>query len=558
MYPAKQEKYFPLLIGLVAALFFLPFLGNVHLFDWDEINFAEAAREMIVLKDYLRVHIDFEPFWEKPPLFIWLQAGAMKLFGVNEYAARFPNAICGIVTLLVIYKIGKYLHNVKFGLLWVLAYFGSILPHLYFKSGIIDPWFNLFIFSGLYFFVLGYWKKQSLLASLEKNKSVYFILSGFFIGLAFLTKGPVAYLIPGLSLFVYWVFKKFRFYVSIPDFLLYTLFVCLTAGVWFGVETLVNGPWFVTTFIEYQIRLLSTEDAGHGGFMGYHFVVLLLGCFPSSIFAVRALMRRNDKSTIAQKDFKLWMSILFWVVLILFSLVKSKIVHYSSLAYFPLTYLAAISLFELVEARDNIKKWQQAFLYGVGSLLALILIIVPFIGDNIHEIRPLIKDQFASENLKANIDWTYFESIAGLALLFSVIIGVFKLRKNSSATQGVVFLFVGTAISLQLILFFFIDKVEAISQNAAIEFIESVKDKNAYVVTKKYKSYATYFYSASTPKDRHPDYSRDWLHYGKNIDKDVYILTKVHKRKKFETEVPDAVKVDEKNGYILYVRKAKD
>jgi len=58
-----------LLIAGLAALFFIPFLGRVHLFDWDEINFAEASREMIKTHDYTRVYIDFKPFWEKPPMF---------------------------------------------------------------------------------------------------------------------------------------------------------------------------------------------------------------------------------------------------------------------------------------------------------------------------------------------------------------------------------------------------------------------------------------------------------------------------------------------------------
>ena len=554
----KYENLLSLLIGLVAALFFLPFLGNVHLFDWDEINFAEAAREMIVLKDYLRVHIDFLPFWEKPPLFIWLQVIAMKIFGINEYAARFPNALCGIFTLVVIFRIGKFIQDVKFGLLWALAYFGSILPHLYFKSGIIDPWFNLFIFSGLYFFILAYWKRAGLLNTLKKSKGVYFIISGFFIGLALLTKGPVAYLIPALCFFVYWFYKRLRLYVSIPDFFLYTFVVLSVAGLWFGVEAWANGPWFFETFITYQIRLLSTEDAGHGGFLGYHFVVLLLGCFPASIFAIRSLARRNKGMSLAQKDFKLWMSILFWVVIILFSLVKSKIVHYSSLAYFPLTYLAALSLWEMVNGKDVLKKWMHLFLYTIGGLLAFLLIAVPFVGNNLEKLKPLIKDQFTKANLDAINDWTYFESIAGLVLLSSLVLAIYKMRKSKQKLSAVFILFGGTALSVQLILFFIIGKVENISQRAAIEFIKSVKGKGAYVVTKKYKSYATYFYSESTPEDRHTDYSRDWLHYGKNIDKDVYIITKVHKKKAFEAEVPDAVKVEERNGYVLYVRKAKD
>ena len=52
-----------LYIFLASCLLFIPFLGSVHLFDWDEINFAECAREMIVSKDYLRTQIDFKPFW---------------------------------------------------------------------------------------------------------------------------------------------------------------------------------------------------------------------------------------------------------------------------------------------------------------------------------------------------------------------------------------------------------------------------------------------------------------------------------------------------------------
>jgi 4-amino-4-deoxy-L-arabinose transferase-like glycosyltransferase len=58
-----------LLIAVVAALLFFHSLGRVPLFDWDEINFAESAREMIETGNYMQVQINYEPFWEKPPLF---------------------------------------------------------------------------------------------------------------------------------------------------------------------------------------------------------------------------------------------------------------------------------------------------------------------------------------------------------------------------------------------------------------------------------------------------------------------------------------------------------
>ncbi len=103
----KKSLFVYLGIVVVAALLLLPFLGSVHLFDSDEVNYAESAREMILTGDYMNVQIDFEPFPEKPPLFFWLQVVSMKLFGINEFAARFPNFICGIITLIMLYFIGS-------------------------------------------------------------------------------------------------------------------------------------------------------------------------------------------------------------------------------------------------------------------------------------------------------------------------------------------------------------------------------------------------------------------------------------------------------------------
>ena len=130
---ARKISIYHLLIAAVSAILFIPFLGGVHLFDWDEINFAESAREMILTGDYLNVQVNFEVFWEKPPLFAWFQVVSMKVFGINEFAARFPNAVCGIITLLVLFNIGKKLYTERFGLIWVLVYGASILPHFYFR-----------------------------------------------------------------------------------------------------------------------------------------------------------------------------------------------------------------------------------------------------------------------------------------------------------------------------------------------------------------------------------------------------------------------------------------
>jgi len=437
----------------------MPFLGGVHLFDWDEINFAEMAREMILLDDYLRVYINFEPFWEKPPLFVWLQAISMKIFGINEFAARFPNAVCGTFTLLILYRMGHVLKGNRFGILWALSYFGSILPFLYFKSGIIDPWFNLLIFSSLYFLILFYYKKiNAKNIVLEKSKWFYFLISGLTLGLAILMKGPVAFLIVSLVLGIYWIFEKFRFYINPIEFIIFT-FLCFSVSLlWLGIETFKNGPWFIQEFTTYQIRLLTTHDAGHKGFLLYHFVVLLIGVFPASIFAIRSFYKFPKSEFWFENDFHRWMKILFWVVLILFTLVQSKIVHYSSLCYFPMTFLAASVIEKILEEKLVFEKWMKGLVCFIGGVFVFLFLMLPIVGKNIDLIKPLFsKDPFAMANLEAEIQWEYIDCLPGVFLL-GVVICFIKIY-NTNLQAAFKLLFGGTGVFVMLALIFIINKL---------------------------------------------------------------------------------------------------
>ena len=67
---SNRQLLVSFLIIVVGALLFVTGIGRVHLFDWDEINFAESAREMLITGDYLNVQVNFETFWEKPPIYL--------------------------------------------------------------------------------------------------------------------------------------------------------------------------------------------------------------------------------------------------------------------------------------------------------------------------------------------------------------------------------------------------------------------------------------------------------------------------------------------------------
>jgi 4-amino-4-deoxy-L-arabinose transferase-like glycosyltransferase len=560
-----------LYIALLSGVFFLPFLGGVHLFDWDEINFAECSREMILRGDYLRPQINFEPFWEKPPLFFWLQSLSMHLLGINEYAARFPNAICGILTLLVVYHVGKKLYDTTFGWLWVMAYAGSILPHLYFKSGIIDPFFNLFIFLSLLYFIKsenntppqykpqkdGFQNPPSVQNAWRVDNDL--ILGGIFSGLAVLTKGPVGLLIIGLT----WFFKRLIFkelsLKTIKNITIFSFISLAITSLWFGIETLKNGFWFVQTFIEYNIRLAKTEDAGHGGFAGYHFVVLLFGCFPASIFALRSLYKRYN--FMGEKvDFTRWMKVLFWVVLILFSLVQSKIVHYSSMCYLPLTFLCALTLKAILDESIAFN-WIKKTILIIGILIGVLAGVLPFVGQNIELLKPFLqKDVFALKNLEATISWSVWECVLGVSyILFTFYaISMLKNLKMSLRTKvwqlrGGILLFLSTALFVNLILIFFINKIEGYSQNAAIEFYESKTVEDCYILTYNFKSYAPFFYAKKRIPINTKHSDLDWLLRGE-VDKPTYWVGKYGSKNDLDT-VSTLQFLYEKNGFVFYKRK---
>ncbi|MBI5219070.1 MAG: glycosyltransferase family 39 protein [Bacteroidia bacterium] len=537
-----KSLHIQLLIALAGLLLFVPFLGNAHLFDWDEINFAEAAREMIVSKNYLTVQIDFTPFWEKPPLFIWMQVLSMKIFGINEFAARFPNAICGILTLLILFNIGQKLYDSKFGLLWVLAFAGSILPFGYFKSGIIDPWFNLFIFSSIYFFILYNDPNRT-----ARKKNI--ILSAFFIGLGILTKGPVALLVFGFTGLAFLIFNRFKMRFSIIDFLLFILVVCFIGGFWFILQIANGNLHIVKDFILYQIRLFSTEDSGHGGFFGYHFIVLLFGVFPASVFALTSF-RKSATDTDSQKHFKKWMILLFGVALILFSLVKTKIVHYSSLCYFPLTFLAAYSIYNI----KKIRAWQNILFILISLVIGLTTISLPLIDANKIQIinSGIIRDSFVIGNLQANVQWPVIVYFIGALIIAGTIISLFF---KSTLFRGAV-MFSATIIYTCLSLLFIAPNIEKYTQYAAIEFYEKHQGKDCYINISGFKSYAHLFYSKKQIPENANSHNGEWLLNGP-IDKPVYFVTKLPDAESFGLKNPGIARLYEKNGFVFFGRQPK-
>ena len=475
-------------ISALAMIAFFPGLGHVHLFDWDEINFAEAAREMLVTGNYGQVQINFEPFYEKPPLFFWLQAWSMRQWGINEFAARFPNACCGVVTLLTLYLMGKAEKDARFGLLWALTHLSALLPHFYFKTGIIDPVFNYLIFLSIYAIVKLYQERKWHLAHM------WACGGGLAIGASILTKGPVGLLIIALVIVCYGIRYLKSPLQSWRSCLIYVVSGCSIPAAWLSYETYQHGNGFITYFLANHIDLFSQPVAGHGQPFYYHFMVVALGCFPASILAMKGLAPHEPAETTMQSI----MRILFWLVMILFSLVTTKIIHYSSLVYFPVSFIAADYLYHLAQDKCRPCRWMQSGLWILAFGISMVFITLPILACHKDRLYSFIHDAYTLACIDLPVNWRMKDCVVGCSYLMLQVIGLYALHRGKvlafllSATMA-------TTCCLNLATRYIIPKIEQHLQGPAIGFYQQLAGQAVFVTTVGFKSYAPFFYAQQMP-----------------------------------------------------------
>lgn len=547
-YPKIKTFLVFLGIVLLTSLFMLPYLGSVHLFDTDEVNYAESSREMILTGDYMNVQIDFHPFPEKPPLFFWLQAASMKVFGINEFAARFPNVLCSMITFMLLYIFGRRIYGHRFGLFWIFSFGAAILPFFFFKSGIIDPWYNLFLFLGIAMFV--FYLDPERLNVRTRNVA----LSAFFIGLAVLTKGPVAILIFAICLITFLSLKRFKLNIRFKDGILFIVILLLVGGSWYYHQLLSGNGYVLRDFFRHSLKLLSEEISGHGGFIGYHLVILLLGVFPASVLAMKSITKKSEDTDL-QRLFKQWMYIMIIVVLVLYSIPRTKLLHYSSLAYFPLTFLSTWVWEKWVDRKIEIGIWQVILIFLVTLFYSGATILFPLLTEQQEWLgsRDLsFINEFTRQALTKDVHWSGYEWLVGLFLLVGVLFSLIQiLRRNA---RGMLILHIVVLLFVTSTVYLFSWRVEGYTQRAAINFYKGLKGQEVYVHPLGFKSYSHLFYFDKQPDD--PSLSvREIME--NDIDRDAFFVIRIDEKDKYLERYPQLEVIQERDGFVFTVKRAK-
>ena len=304
------------IVGVFALLLLFSGLGGNHLIPWDEAIYAKISKNIVGAGDWLNLYWKNGLIWyEKPPLFFWLQAAIFTIAGVNSLAVRLPSAILGLLTVVLTYKFSSKMFGRITGFVSALSLMTTVHFLYYARTGMLDVAVAFFITAALYAYYL---------ASYENKKQFWFV-SGACIGLSVMTKGAVGVLplfIIGLS--EVFVIKKNKMF-SYVWLLLGTL---LVAAPWHFYMYKMYGQAFINNYLGYHVfdRAISAiEDKGNPWW--WYLIVIKVSMRIWAVTLVAALPFAVFKSFNKERRIAL-VTVWFLVVLAVFSVAKSKLVWY--------------------------------------------------------------------------------------------------------------------------------------------------------------------------------------------------------------------------------------
>lgn len=309
---------------------------SIPLIDRDEPRFAEASREMIERGDYMVPHFNNQLRLDKPPLAYWAQIASYRIFGENDFAARFPSAIAAALVAMSILAWGKEIGGGRVGWWAAIIVTLSLQTFLHAKAAVADMWLVLFV-------TLAHWAGYELIQRAATNWKWW---SVFYISLAFgfLAKGPIAWM-PLLTLAAIKYFsrdvelaKRFKFVRGI-------LLVLAVVALW-GVPALMqtHGEFFRIGIGRHVIGRSFSAMESHGSnsfwiyllLLPFYFLTIFASFFPWSIklpALTKKLWRRRD-------NIDIYLLCGAGVIFVIFTLIKTKLPHYT-LPAFPLLALLA-------------------------------------------------------------------------------------------------------------------------------------------------------------------------------------------------------------------------
>lgn len=381
-------------------LMLLPFVGlwAAPLTDLDEGAFTASTLEMFLRGDFLSSYLMGEPRHDKPILIYWLQAASVSVFGFNEWGWRFPSALAAAAWIGLTHAFVARVADREAALTAALVVATAAGLGLIQRAATADALLNLWLAAAGYAAWL--W--------LREGKPVWRYASHAAMALGFLTKGPIAILVPAGALFLWCLsqrqLSRFWRWALAPRAL--ALFFAIAAP-WFIVQTWLEGPGFLRGFfLKHNVGRFGGAMEGHGGGPLYYLPVVLLSLLPHTGLLLAALGRlRTAWGEPLQRYGLLW----FGLVFALFSLSSTKLPHYVYYGYGGLV---------LVLALQGVASRNRWLLLTPGTLFFALLLLLPeLLAGQLPRLKP--DDRLLAAGLEAVFTpayWLWFGGALALSL----------------------------------------------------------------------------------------------------------------------------------------------
>ena len=253
----KKVWLYLLIAAVVLIVYILP-LGGRPLITPDEARYAEIPREILQSGDWISPRLNGVRYFEKTPFSYWAFAVSFKIFGMNRFALRLPCMLAMLGCAWIIYLLMSQYYDRRLSLFGATVFAALPFVAILASVAITDMFLTLFV-TGVTF--TGFLAAQDNVS--RKRRIVLLILCGFFCGLAFLTKGFLAFAVPAITLGPYLIWdKKWKMLFILPWIPLAVLL--LTAGPWcLAIHRQEPDFWRYFVFVEHINRFFGGQKAQH-------------------------------------------------------------------------------------------------------------------------------------------------------------------------------------------------------------------------------------------------------------------------------------------------------
>jgi 4-amino-4-deoxy-L-arabinose transferase-like glycosyltransferase len=357
------------------GLFFFFGLGLRPYLAPSEARYIELPRQMLATHDFVTPHINGVKYFEKPPLFYWIEAAQIKLFGLGEFSGRAPAAACMLLMCLAAYALGRGLTTRETGLAAAGVMATSLFAYAMSRMAVLDVPVSLFLTLTLGCF---------LAARRPQARRKAFWYYGMYIAaaLAVLTKGLIGIVLPGLIIGA-WIALTGQWRLlreaRLPTG---TLLFLLIAAPWHIIVQQRNPEWFDFYFIRQHFERFLTDEEKRLAPWWFFMAVALAGLLPWTAFLPAAL---KDAWRARKEPVTLFLLLWAFIPLVFFSASHSKLMPYILPIFPPLALLLGQALVSLPAER-----LRKAALW-LGGLL-LLAAVAGFFLPAIHAKRQLLVD----------------------------------------------------------------------------------------------------------------------------------------------------------------------